>query len=69
MTPTLTTLLNSYLLTSDQGNPAFCSVHLIESYAPFRLGKTAEGETLEYVVRPEPLAFRGQSRATFEETP
>ena len=33
MTPTLTTLLNGYSLTSDQGNPAFCSVHLIESGA------------------------------------
>lgn len=32
--------------------------------APFRIG-----ETLEYVVRPEPLVFRGRSRATFEETP
>jgi glyoxylase-like metal-dependent hydrolase (beta-lactamase superfamily II) len=32
--------------------------------APFRIG-----ETLEYVVRPEPLVFRGRSIATFEETP
>ena len=31
--PTVTTLLNGYWLTSDQGNPAFCSVHLVESEA------------------------------------
>lgn len=30
---TVTTLLNGYSLTSDQGNPAFCSVLLVESGA------------------------------------
>jgi N-acyl homoserine lactone hydrolase len=30
---TLTTLLNGYLMPTDQGNPAFCSVSLIESEA------------------------------------
>ena len=33
MTPTLSTLLNGYSLSTDQGNPAFCSVHLVESEA------------------------------------
>jgi N-acyl homoserine lactone hydrolase len=33
MTPTLTTVLNGYSLNTDQGNPAFCSVHLVESEA------------------------------------
>ncbi|GAA1592676.1 hypothetical protein GCM10009789_53420 [Kribbella sancticallisti] len=31
MTPKLTTLLNGYSLSTDQGNPAFCSIHLVES--------------------------------------
>ncbi len=29
--PSVTPLLNGYSLTSDQGNPAFCSVVLVES--------------------------------------
>ena len=33
MTPTLTTLLNGYSLRTTQGNPAFCSIHLVESDA------------------------------------
>ena len=31
-TPTVHTLLNGYLMPTDQGNPAFCAVYLIESY-------------------------------------
>jgi N-acyl homoserine lactone hydrolase len=29
--PSVITLLNGYLLATDQGNPAFCSIHLVES--------------------------------------
>lgn len=30
-TPSVHTLLNGYLMPTDQGNPAFCAVFLIES--------------------------------------
>lgn len=33
MKPTLTTLLSGYSLRTSQGNPAFCSVHLVETDA------------------------------------
>ena len=33
MTPTLTALLSGYSLRTSQGNPAFCSVHLVETDA------------------------------------
>jgi glyoxylase-like metal-dependent hydrolase (beta-lactamase superfamily II) len=33
MKPTTTTLLNGYSLNTEQGNPAFCSVHLVETDA------------------------------------
>ena len=32
-TPSVITLLNGYSLATDQGNPAFCSIHLVESGA------------------------------------
>ncbi|WP_432881464.1 MBL fold metallo-hydrolase [Kribbella sp. CA-245084] len=57
MTATITVLLNGYSLRTEQGNPAFCSVHLVETKAGHLLFDCGHAGRRRWLL--EALAARG----------